>query len=180
MFRSFLGVCLGIAFVSSACSKHVTEPADNDFKPAAAAPVDPGPTKLQIVDDLVGSGPEARPGDTVRVHYTGTLMNGMQFDSSRDRDKPFDFKIGEGAVIKGWDEGVIGMKAGGKRRLVIPAALGYGDEGSPPNIPPKAGLKFDIELLELNPKDSTAASPPTDPDMPPFDPDQDFDPNDPP
>jgi FKBP-type peptidyl-prolyl cis-trans isomerase FkpA len=165
---------------SVACSKRISEPGDDGFKPAAAAPVDPGPTKLQIVDDVVGTGPEARPGDTVRVHYTGTLMNGIQFDSSRDREKPFDFKIGDGAVIKGWDQGVIGMKAGGKRRLTIPESLGYGEEGSPPNIPPKAGLKFDIELLELNPKDGTASSPSAEPDLPAFDPDPDYDPNEPP
>jgi FKBP-type peptidyl-prolyl cis-trans isomerase FkpA len=179
MFRRWIGLCLGIVLVSAGCSKRVTEPAEDNFKPAAAAPVDPGPTKLQIVDDLVGNGPEARPGDTVRVHYTGTLMNGTQFDSSREHGKPFDFKIGEGGVIKGWDQGVIGMKVGGKRRLVIPQDLGYGEEGSPPNIPPKAGLKFDIELLELNPKDSAQSSPSMEPDLPPFDPDQDFDPNEP-
>jgi FKBP-type peptidyl-prolyl cis-trans isomerase len=85
-------------------------------------------------------------------------MNGKKFDSSRDRGTPFDFTLGKSEVIKGWDQGVVGMKPGGKRRLVIPEALGYGDNGSPPNIPPKAGLKFDIELLELNPK-SAAPSP---------------------
>ena len=173
-----MGLFFGVALASIACSKRVSEPADNGFKPAEPAPVDPGPSKLQVIDDLVGTGAEARPDDTVRVHYTGTLMNGTQFDSSRDRGKPFDFKVGEGGVIKGWDQGIIGMKVGGKRRLVIPEALGYGEAGSAPAIPPKAGLKFDIELLELNPKDSAAASLPPDPDMPPFDPDPDFDPND--
>jgi FKBP-type peptidyl-prolyl cis-trans isomerase FkpA len=163
-----------------ACSKRVEEPAESAFKPAEATPVDPGPAKLQIVDDVVGHGPEARPGDTVRVHYTGTLMNGNKFDSSRDRGTPFDFKLGGGGVIKGWDEGVVGMKVGGKRRLVIPQDLGYGETGSPPDIPTKAGLKFDIELLELNPADGAASAPPASPDLPPFDPDPDFDPNDPP
>ena len=94
----------------------------------------------------------------MRVHYTGTLMNGKKFDSSRDHGVPFDFTLGEGGVIKGWDQGVVGMKAGGKRRLVIPEALGYGDTGSPPNIPEKAGLKFDIELLEINPTTPLPAS----------------------
>jgi FKBP-type peptidyl-prolyl cis-trans isomerase FkpA len=177
MLRPFLGALL-LALTLAACSKRVAEPADNGFKPAEAKPVDPGPQKLQIIDDRVGTGPEARPGDTVRVEYTGTLMNGTQFDSSRDRGKPFDFKLSEGAVIKGWDDGVIGMKVGGKRRLAIPQALGYGEEGSPPNIPPKAGLKFDIELLELNPKDAVTAPPPEEPDMPPFETDPDFDQND--
>jgi FKBP-type peptidyl-prolyl cis-trans isomerase FkpA len=165
------------ALILGGCSKRVAEPADDGFKPAVAV-VDPGPAKLQVVDDLVGKGAEARPGDTVRVHYTGTLMNGTVFDSSRDRGKPFDFKLGEGAVIKGWDQGVIGMKVGGRRRLVIPESLGYGETGSPPNIPAKAGLRFDIELLELNPTDSTAKAPPEDPDMPPFGTDPDLDPSD--
>jgi hypothetical protein len=110
-------------------------------------------------------------------------MNGMKFDSSRDRGTPIDFKLGTGAVIKGWDQGVVGMKVGGKRRLVIPQDLAYGEAGSPPNIPPKAGLKFDVELLEVNPKSngtSTASAPPPseedpenlDPELEPQEPDQ--------
>jgi FKBP-type peptidyl-prolyl cis-trans isomerase len=95
------------------------------------------------------------------VHYTGTLMDGKKFDSSRDHGTPFDFKLGGGSVIKGWDQGVVGMKVGGKRRLVIPEALGYGEAGSPPSIPPKAGLKFDIELLAINPKDAAPSPPPS-------------------
>jgi len=153
----FLTVALSL---TAACSKGVAEPAASDFKPAPPAPVDPGPATLQTFDDVVGSGVAAKAGDTVRVHYTGTLMNGNKFDSSRDRGTPFDFKLGEGAVIKGWDEGVVGMKVGGKRRLVIPQSLAYGEDGRPPEIPGKAGLKFEVELLELNPK-GAAASPPT-------------------
>lgn len=151
--------CLGLAaMLLGACSKRVAEPAGGDFKPAEAAPVDPGPAQLEIHDDVVGKGAEAKAGDVVRVHYTGTLMSGVKFDSSRDRGRPFDFKLGTGAVIKGWDQGVLGMKVGGHRRLVIPEVLGYGESGSPPNIPAKAGLKFDIELLELNPPGAAAAS----------------------
>jgi FKBP-type peptidyl-prolyl cis-trans isomerase FkpA len=131
------------------CSKPVDEPGKSEFTPSEAPPAIPGPDKLQIIDDVVGTGREAKAGDTVTVHYTGTLMNGTKFDSSRDHGKPFDFKLGTGAVIKGWDQGVAGMKVGGKRRLVIPADLGYGDKGSPPTIPPKAGLKFDVELLDV-------------------------------
>jgi FKBP-type peptidyl-prolyl cis-trans isomerase len=135
--------------VVGACSTKVAEPGKSDFVPAEGPPPDPGPDKLQIIDDVVGTGKEAKSGDTVSVHYTGTLMNGTVFDSSREKKKPFEFKLGTGGVIKGWDQGVVGMKIGGKRRLVIPQALGYGDKGSPPKIPPNAGLKFEVELLEV-------------------------------
>jgi len=181
LVRTFV-VTLLVGSLCVGCSKHVDEPTESAFKPAEAHPVDPGPGKLEIFDDVVGKGQAARSGDMVRVHYTGTLMNGTKFDSSRDRGTPFDFKLGAGAVIKGWDEGVLGMKVGGKRRLVIPEAMGYGETGSSPNIPPKAGLKFDVELLDLNPKDAAASSPPTESALPSFDPDPDpeFDPNEPP
>ena len=130
------------------CSKVDPEPTSS-FKPAQAPPEVPGPDTLETIDDVVGTGKEAKNGDTVRVHYTGTLMSGKKFDSSRDRGEPFEFKLGAGAVIKGWDQGVPGMKVGGKRRLTIPWDLAYGEAGSPPNIPPKAALKFDIELVEV-------------------------------
>lgn len=132
----------------SACSKRVDEPSTT-FKPSEGTPLPPGPEKLEIVDDVVGTGKEATSGATVRVHYTGTLMNGQKFDSSRDRNEPFEFSLGKGQVIKGWDEGVVGMKVGGKRRLTIPWALAYGEAGHPPSIPPKAALKFDVELVEV-------------------------------
>jgi hypothetical protein len=153
-------LAFAVALLPAGCSKGVSEPGSSDFKPAAPTPADPGPATLQTIDDKVGAGAAAASGDTVRVHYTGTLMNGTKFDSSRDRGTPLDFKLGQGAVIKGWDEGVVGMKVGGKRRLVIPYALAYGDDGRPPEIPAKAGLKFEIELLELNPKGATASGPP--------------------
>jgi hypothetical protein len=158
-----------------ACSKGVPEPGESTFKPAPPAPVDPGPATLQTIDDVVGTGRSPKSGDVVRVHYTGTLMNGKKFDSSRDRGTPFDFTLGQGQVIKGWDQGVVGMRVGGKRRLVIPQALGYGEAGSPPNIPPKAGLKFEIELLDVNPKDAGAGH-----DKGPASPDPDLDPGMPP
>jgi FKBP-type peptidyl-prolyl cis-trans isomerase FkpA len=133
----------------AACSK-VSEP-DNNFKPSEGVPEEPGPTSLVIKDDVVGTGKEAKTGDTVKVHYTGTLMNGKKFDSSHDHgDQPFEFKLGEGKVIKGWDEGVPGMKVGGKRKLVIPYDKAYGEHGSPPTIPGKAALKFDVELISIN------------------------------
>jgi FKBP-type peptidyl-prolyl cis-trans isomerase FkpA len=107
-------------------------------------------TSLQIVDTTVGSGAEARPGRRVRVHYTGTLMDGTKFDSSKDHNQPFEFTLGTGSVIPGWDEGVKGMKVGGVRQLTIPASMGYGARGFPPDIPGNAALKFEIELLGVN------------------------------
>ncbi len=107
---------------------------------------------LQYEDLTVGSGDEATAGAHVSVHYTGWLQNpdgseGAKFDSSVDRNDPFDFPLGAGNVIQGWDQGVQGMKVGGKRRLVIPAALGYGARGAGGVIPPNATLIFDVELL---------------------------------
>ena len=104
---------------------------------------------LRITDIEVGSGPEAVAGQTVVVHYRGTLENGKQFDASYDRGKPFTFPLGRGQVIKGWDEGVQGMKVGGKRKLVIPPELGYGTRGAGGVIPPNATLIFDVELLDI-------------------------------
>ncbi len=135
--------------LTAGCSKQVDEPPPSAFRPAKADPVPPGPSKLETIDEVVGTGAEAKTGDTVKVHYTGTLMNGKKFDSSRDRNEPFGFTLGKGGVIKGWDQGVVGMKVGGKRKLVIPSELGYGATGSPPNIPGDAGLKFDVELVEV-------------------------------
>ena len=102
---------------------------------------------LQLEDLVVGTGTEAVKGKTVSVHYVGTLESGKKFDSSRDRDEPFDFRLGAGMVIQGWDQGVAGMKVGGKRKLTIPSNLGYGDRGYPGVIPPKATLIFEVELL---------------------------------
>ena len=101
---------------------------------------------LQYIDVEVGTGESPKPGQMVRVHYTGVLENGTKFDSSVDRNEPFEFPIGQGRVIKGWDEGVLTMKIGGKRKLVIPAELGYGSRGIGP-IPPNSTLIFDVELL---------------------------------
>lgn len=105
------------------------------------------PSGLKYVDEVVGTGESPRPGQNVTVHYTGTLENGTKFDSSVDRGQPFTFPIGKGRVIKGWDEGVMTMKVGGKRRLIVPSSLGYGPAGNPPKIPPNATLIFEVELL---------------------------------
>lgn len=105
--------------------------------------------EFQTEDVKVGEGAEAKEGSAVKVHYTGTLKTGKKFDSSRDRDEPFEFTIGLGQVIKGWEKGVVGMKVGGQRKLTIPYDLAYGEEGKPPDIPPRATLLFDIELLEV-------------------------------
>jgi FKBP-type peptidyl-prolyl cis-trans isomerase FkpA len=104
---------------------------------------------LQIDDIKVGTGAEAKAGQKVTVHYVGTLTNGSKFDSSRDRGQGFDFKLGAGQVIKGWDQGVAGMKVGGVRKLTIPPELGYGAGGYPPVIPPNSTLVFEVELLKV-------------------------------
>src|SRR5919206_1293259 len=104
---------------------------------------------LRYEDVSPGAGQAARSGDTVEVHYTGWLTDGTKFDSSHDRNRSFSFQLGAGQVIQGWDEGVAGMKVGGKRKLVIPPALGYGRRGAPPSIPPNATLVFDVELLDV-------------------------------
>jgi FKBP-type peptidyl-prolyl cis-trans isomerase len=105
--------------------------------------------QTQIEDLQVGSGAEAKAGDTVSVHYVGTLADGKKFDSSRDRGQPFSFRLGAGRVIRGWDVGVAGMKLGGKRKLTIPADEGYGASGAGNVIPPDATLVFEVELLGI-------------------------------
>ena len=120
-------------------------------KPTIEVPQEPAPTDLVIEDLVVGDGAEAAKGQRVSVHYTGWLyengQKGKKFDSSVDRNEPFEFPIGQGRVIKGWDEGVATMKVGGKRTLIIPPDLGYGARGAGGVIPPNATLMFDVELL---------------------------------
>lgn len=105
--------------------------------------------ELKIEDLQAGSGTEVKSGDTVTVHYTGTLEDGTKFDSSLDRGEPFTTQIGVGTVIKGWDQGIVGMKIGGKRRLTVPPSLGYGSTGAADKIPANATLIFEIELLAI-------------------------------
>jgi FKBP-type peptidyl-prolyl cis-trans isomerase len=107
-------------------------------------------TTLIIEDLVIGEGTEATAGQHVSVHYTGWLTDGTKFDSSKDRNEPFDFPLGAGHVIRGWDEGVQGMKVGGKRKLTIPPSMGYGARGAAGVIPPNAVLVFEVELLGID------------------------------
>ena len=116
---------------------------------SASIPATTTPSGLQIKDLVVGDGEEARAGATVAVHYTGWLEDGSMFDSSVPRGVPFTFVLGQGNVIQGWDEGVATMREGGKRELVIPPDLAYGEGGYPGAIPPNATLKFEVELVEV-------------------------------
>lgn len=169
---------LSVAAAASACSK-LTEPprpepmqvetptttgAEQKAAPQPSAEPAPTPTptptpsqpppdpnaKLVIKDAVVGKGAEAKAGDTVKVHYVGTLLNGEEFDASKKHgNEPFQFELGKGRVIKGWDDGVAGMKEGGKRKLTIPPHLGYGARGAGAKIPPNSTLVFDVELVQV-------------------------------
>lgn len=139
-----------LPLLTSACAR--TERADETSQQtaqgeASGAPAAATATGLQQQDLKVGDGPEAVSGKTVEVHYTGWLENGTKFDSSLDRGEPFSFRLGAGEVIPGWDQGVAGMKVGGKRKLTIPPDLAYGQEGAGGVIPPGATLVFEVELL---------------------------------
>ena len=149
---------LGVGVIILGCSgadKQSGRPgATAQKKIEQSAPVEPGKATLtasgmSIQDLVVGTGAVAEPGKSVSVHYTGWLMDGTKFDSSVDRGYPFEFTLGTGRVIKGWDEGVAGMKVGGKRILIIPPELGYGERGAGNVIPPDATLKFEVELLNV-------------------------------
>ena len=120
--------------------------ADREAAMKRAVELSAGITALGIEDAKVGTGAEATPGRRITVHYTGTLMDGTKFDSSRDRNEPYPFVLGNSEVIPGWDEGLKGMKVGGLRRLTIPPSMAYGASGSGP-IPPNAALKFEVELM---------------------------------
>jgi peptidylprolyl isomerase len=121
-------------------------------EPTVTPPSGPAPTKLETKDLIVGTGTEAKSGDSVTVNYVGVLYNGgKEFDASWKRKEPFTFTLGKGQVIPGWDQGIVGMKVGGRRELIIPAPLGYGAKGSPPSIPANAALVFVVDLLSVTP-----------------------------
>ena len=167
------GIGLSAVFVLSACSKLTEPPKPEPIQgetptttaaeakpaqqpsaaPTPAKPAEPAPdpnAKLEIKDIVVGKGAEAKAGDTVKVHYVGTLTNGEEFDASKKHGtEPFTFELGKGRVIKGWDEGVAGMKEGGKRKLTIPPHLGYGARGAGAKIPPNSTLVFEVELVQV-------------------------------
>ncbi len=157
MNKALLIGALPLALALSGCGNNPPKAAEG--APAAAASAAPAatdasvgkartlPDGLQITDERIGTGDVAEAGKTVTVNYVGTLENGAKFDSSYDRHQPFSFQLGAGQVIKGWDEGVAGMKVGGKRQLVIPADLAYGAQSPSPAIPPNSTLVFEIELL---------------------------------
>jgi FKBP-type peptidyl-prolyl cis-trans isomerase FkpA len=140
-----LGIVLGTAVLAvmvAACSQSQAPSGGGGQEVTTAS-------GLKYTDEKVGSGAEAKAGQRVSVHYTGWLTNGTKFDSSKDRGQPFMFALGSGQVIKGWDEGVQGMKVGGTRKLTIPADLGYGARGAGGVIPPNATLVFEVELLDV-------------------------------
>jgi peptidylprolyl isomerase len=127
-----------------------TSVADTGPKPTVEVPKGPAPTHLVVKDLKTGDGAEAKSGDQVSVQYVGVLYdNGKQFDSSWDRGQPFSFQLGGGQVIRGWDQGVAGMKVGGRRELIIPPDLAYGAQGQPPSIPADATLVFVIDLVSV-------------------------------
>jgi peptidylprolyl isomerase len=143
-----------VAIAIPACAQKETQKetqagAEKKGEPAAAANTVKTPSGLAYVELVPGSGPSPVAGKQVKVHYTGWLENGTKFDSSVDRGEPFSFAIGAGQVIPGWDEGVMSMKVGGKRKLIIPAQLGYGSAGAGGVIPPNATLIFEVELLDV-------------------------------
>jgi len=159
-----------LAACTSLTAPPTPEPASTEAPKAAAAPaasapsrpvasaaarnvLDPQPPrpkgKLEIKDAVVGKGKEAKAGSAITVDYVGTLADGKEFDASKKHGRPFEFVLGQGRVIQGWDQGLVGMKVGGKRKLTIPSDLAYGERGSPPAIPPGATLTFEVELLDV-------------------------------
>lgn len=149
-FLGLISAC-SLVIASSACTKKTEEPSAETAKGnTMTATASTAVTSLKSEDLKVGTGTEAASGKRVKVHYTGWLTDGKKFDSSVDRGQPFEFNLGAGQVIRGWDQGVVGMKVGGKRKLTIPSDMGYGAQGAGGVIPPNATLVFEVELLGVN------------------------------
>lgn len=144
-YQHLASICAFIAFTLILGGEHPMAASDNSIAGQEVTTA----SGLKYVDQVLGTGEVATAGKNTTVHYTGWLENGKKFDSSVDRGQPFSFPLGAGRVIQGWDEGVQGMKVGGKRKLTIPSDLGYGSRGAGGVIPPNATLIFDVELLEV-------------------------------
>jgi peptidylprolyl isomerase len=141
----------GSTGADSSSSLETSGDASTRSKPKVVLPRGAGPEKLERIDVIEGTGPEAKTGDEVTVHYVGVgLESGKEFDASWDRNEPFTFPLGGGEVIAGWDQGIVGMKVGGQRELIIPAELAYGEEGRPPTIKPNEPLVFVVDLLAVS------------------------------
>ncbi len=153
-FLGVLGVgaiiAVVVVLISNAGGDDSSASVDTSTKPTVEVPEGPPPTTLQIDDIVEGDGPEAKPGDMLSMQYVGVnYADGKQFDASWDNGQPFSFQLGSGQVIKGWDQGIAGMKVGGRRELIVPPDLGYGAQGSPPAIGPNETLVFVVDLLDV-------------------------------
>ncbi len=158
----FLGALLAAAVIAviivvatggdDGSSSSSTSDVDTSTKPEVEVPDGPPPETLQVNDIVEGDGPEAQPGDTLTMQYVGVNYDdGKQFDASWDNGQPFTFVLGQGQVIPGWDQGIQGMKVGGRRELIVPPDLGYGSQGQPPVIKPNETLVFVVDLLDAQP-----------------------------
>ena len=145
MIQNFLGICLIIMF---GCNQVKSENQEENKEVDMIGKEVITESGLKYIDNILGDGELPSVGDKVKVHYVGTLEDGTKFDSSRDRNRPFEFPLGAGRVIKGWDEGLASMRVGGQRQLIIPPNLGYGERAAG-QIPPNSTLIFDVELLEI-------------------------------